>query len=205
MPSIFARQRLAISAAALKSAREVRSVDSSRLGSRWDGTSTTVQNVDSQQYFSGVKRDKITLEEKNMLVSFFGVSTGDPASGADRETRSLEISKTRWACELDAAYPSLLRRAAYLNPELLTRHQGGAHQKLTKFQASLRASVAQARQPHFDPMKERLDRFAAAQSAYALQLARKGSRLPPLSAEEKKEAADLVAAREILTASEFDP
>jgi hypothetical protein len=104
-----------------------------------------------------------------------------------------------------SSYPDMLRNLARSNPDLLTGHQGGAHQKLTKLQASLRAAVAQAQEFASDPLKEKADRLTAAQRAYCLELARKGGRLPRLSDRAKEDAVALVKAREILTHAEFNP
>jgi hypothetical protein len=186
-----------------KSARESRNSDGERLEVRRDGGITPLQNVNSQNYSAGVKRDKMTLEQEVMLTSFYTQSTADPPSGTDRETRDLEITKHEWKHELYGSYPAMLRHVADAHPQLLTKHQGGSKQTLTKFQASLRASVAQARQAGFDPTKEKADRFAAARRAYFLEVGRKATRIPRVNEEVSREAAALVKARETLTDTEF--
>jgi hypothetical protein len=139
--------------------------------------------VESQDYSTGSK-----LEEEDMLIAFFVKSTGDPPSGAERETRDLEIPEHEWESQLYAATPVLLQAVARNNPRLLQEHQGGKNQIITKFQANLRAAVATAKQPGYDPEKVRKDRLQASWRAYAIMLARNGGLILGPSETEKEAA-----------------
>jgi hypothetical protein len=59
-----------------------------------------------------------TTEEETVMRDFFFVTTS-VMSGAVRTTRNLEKSEHEWEEEMYAIWPSMLRKAVGLNPELI--------------------------------------------------------------------------------------
>ena len=171
LPTSFLTGTLGVTPADVKRAREKRTHQ--RPGS----------DFTTQKYTHATKRVKITEHEESLLVQFF-VDTTHVLSGAERTTRNLDMRLHEWEHELYAMYPTYLRRVAHSNPDLLTQHQGGKEQRLTKFQASIRAAVAAAQSPDFKVTAEQHMRRREAQARYHRQLALKEGRIPESTEEE---------------------
>lgn len=193
LPKTFCLEQLGLTEAEMKRSREARTNQAS------DDSFMT------KNYSSGVKRSKITELESSMLKKFFENTTA-VLSGASRLTRNLEMKQHEWADELFSLYPTYLRKLAFDNPNALKENQGGEEKRLTKFQASIRAAVAQATQPGFDVIREQDERRKDSQARYARQLAVKDGRLrqhtpAELQAAKRKRQEE----KSSLTESKFDP
>jgi hypothetical protein len=72
----------------------------------------------TQNYPHGTGKDGLTLTEQKLLREFFTSSTA-VFSGAERETRAVEIPQHEWEQQLYTKWPSILRTLCRSQPELL--------------------------------------------------------------------------------------
>ena len=194
LPPKFVSERLKVKPATLKRARETRAVD------------TIGANFENQQYAHSVTRQKIGDIEQALLVEFFEETTTPPVSGAKTQTRNLEMLQQEWEADLYARWPVLLRRQARRSPQLLLNHQGGRYQRLTRFQASVRAAHYSATVAGFNAADERSKRLAIARKRYARKIAVQEGRMRPYSEVElKAQANHQEEIRVMMTDEAFDP